>query len=112
MTVPVAIFNIVNFKVLETISATKFTFTFLIALSLVGLGALTKTKKRSYVWTLVIGVMLTILGEAATQIGYSLLIIGGCMLVDNFIITPIAKIYKVRWYNELGRTITYTQSID
>jgi hypothetical protein len=110
--VPVAIYNLVNYKAFENISAIKLTFTGLITLSMIGLAALTKMKKKTGVWVFVIGAILAILGEISGQIGYSLLMIGGSMLLDQFVFSKIAKIYKVRWYNETGRQITYTSSID
>lgn len=110
--VPVAIYNIVHYKAFENISATKLTFSFLITLGMIGLAALTKMKKKTGVWVFVIGVILAILGEISEQIGYSLLMIGGSMLLDQFIFSKIAKIYKVRWYNETGRQVTYTSSVD
>ncbi len=112
MVLPVAVYNIVNYKVFENISAMKFTFTFLITFSMIGLAALTKMEKKTSIWLFVVGVILSILGEASIQIGYSLLMIGGSMLLDQFIFSKIVRHYKVRWYNETGRKITYTSSID
>lgn len=112
MIVPVLIYNLCNWNAFVDITATKFTFTFLIALSMLGLAALTKTKKKTFVWLMVIGVMLAIFGTAGVQIGCSLLIIGSSMIIDQFVLNKLALKYKEAWYNESGRTITYTRNIE
>ena len=111
MTLPVLIYNIFNFGIFEQISATKMSFTFLIGISMVGLAALTKMKKKTGVWLFVIGVSLAIMGEASVQIGYSLLMIGGSMLLDQFVFNKLALKYKEAWYGEQGKQISYTREL-
>ena len=110
--VPVIVYNAVNWRAFERVSAMKFTFSFLIAMSMIGLAALTKRKERSGVMMLSVGVILAIMGEVATQIGYSLLMIGGAMILDQLLWKPLAFKYKEVYYAGTGRQITYTKSIE
>lgn len=111
MILPVLLYNIINWKAFQDISAIKFAFSFLIALSMIGLAALTKMKNKSGVWLLAVGCILAFMSELALQIGYSMLIIGGCSLFDNLIIRPITLKYKEEYYAQSGKTITYTREL-
>lgn len=110
--VPVIVYNAVNWKAFQPVSAIKFTFSFLIAMSMIGLAALTKMKKKTGVMMLSIGVILGIMGEVATQIGWSLVIIATAMILDQLLLKPLAFKYKEVYYAGTGRQITYTKHIE
>lgn len=112
MILPVLIFNCVNYQILTKISGVRLAFSTMIGFSMLGVAILTKMKSRGGWFTLLIGILLVIMGEASTQIGYSLLFIGGGIVVDMILWKPLALHYKGVWYAETGRTITYTRSID
>mgnify|MGYP001552016393 FL=1 len=86
MLVPVITYNAVNYHIFEQVSATKMTFTFLIAMTMYAIALLTKIKQRAGWYMLLIGIALALIGEVSTQLGYSLLILGGSMTFDNLVL--------------------------
>lgn len=109
--VPVIIYNAINHDAFKHISVTKYTFTFLVALSMIGLAALVKMKDKTSIWLVAIGCVLAIMGDMAIQIGWSLLMIGGSMLVDVIILNPLRLKFKEEYYVATGKSITYTREI-
>ena len=112
MLVPVIRYNAVNYHIFEQVSATKMTFTSLIALSMIAIALLTKMKQKAGWYMLLIGIVLAIIGEVSTQIGYSLLMIGGSMTLDNLVLKKIALHFKEVWYESIGKQEIHTRSID
>lgn len=112
MVVPVLVYNTVNYQIFEQVSATKLTFTCLIALSMIAIALLTKMKQRTGWYMLLAGIVLAIIGEASTQIGYSLLMIGGSMTLDNLVLKKIALHFKEVWYESIGKQVIHTRNFD
>lgn len=112
MVVPVLVYNAVNYQIFEQVSATKLTFTFLIALSMIAIALLTKMKQRTGWYMLLAGIVLAVIGEASTQIGYSLLMIGGSMTLDNLVLKKIALHFKEIWYESIGKQVIHTRNFD
>ena len=112
MLVPVITYNAVNYNIFEQVSATKMTFTFLIAMTMIAIALLTKMKQRAWWYMLLIGIILAIIGEASTQIGYSLLMIGGSMTLDNLVLKKIALHFKEVWYESIGKQVIHTRNFD
>ena len=112
MVVPVLVYNAVNYQIFEQFSATKLTFTSLIALSMIAIALLTKMKQKTGWYMLLAGIVLTIIGEASTQIGYSLLMIGGSMTLDNLVLKKIALHFKEVWYESIGKQVIHTRNFD
>lgn len=111
MLLPVTLFNALNADAFYEISVLQFTFTFLLAGSMIGIAALTKLD-ASIIWVLVIGMLLAIMGEVAVQVGWSLVMIGLAMVIDKAIWSKLVKHYKGVYYEGTGRQITYTRSVD
>lgn len=112
MVVPVLVYNAVNYQIFEQVSAVKMTFTFLIAMTMIAIALLTKMKQRAGWYMLLIGIILAVMGEASTQIGYSLLMIGGSMTLDNLVLKKIALYYKEVWYESIGKQVIHTRNFD
>lgn len=112
MVVPVLVYNAVNYQIFEQVSGTKLTFTCLIALSMIAIALLTKMKQKTGWYMLLAGIVLAIIGEASTQIGYSLLMIGGSMTLDNLVLKKIALHFKEVWYESIGKQVIHTRNFD
>lgn len=112
MLVPVITYNAVNYHIFEQVSATKITFTFLIAMTMIAIALLTKMKQRAGWYMLLIGIILAVIGEVSTQIGYSLLMIGGSMTLDNLVLKKIALHFKEVWYESIGKQVVHTRNFD
>ena len=112
MVVPVLVYNAVNYQIFEQVSATKLTFTFLIAFTMIAIALLTKMKQKTGWYMLLAGIVLAVIGEASTQIGYSLLMIGGSMTLDNLVLKKIALHFKEVWYESIGKPVIHTRNFD
>lgn len=110
--VPVLTYNAVNYDIFTQMSAMKLTFSAMLGFALIGIALLTKIKSKTGIYVIFIGALLVVMGEAAVQIGWSLLLIGGGILFDRMIWSKLALNYKVKWYVETGRKVVYTQSVE
>ena len=111
MVVPVLVYNAVNYKIFTEVSAIKLTFTFLIAMTMIAIALLVKMKQKAGWYMLLVGIVLSIMGEASVQIGWSLLMIGGSMTIDNLLLKRIALHYKEVWYESIGRRVVHTREL-
>ena len=66
MVVPVLVYNAVNYQIFEQVSATKLTFTVLIAFTMIAIALLTKMKQKTGWYMLLAGIVLASIGEAST----------------------------------------------
>lgn len=114
--VPVIIYNAVNYKAFQNITTTKWTFSFMVAICMFLTAMFAKTKKdkntsTSGPWLLAIGAILAITGEMATQIGFSMLFIGGGLLLDTFLFHPIAMKFKEGYLKASGEEVVHVKSL-
>lgn len=109
---PVLIYNAIEWEAFKEISAYKLSFTFVVAACAVMVAVMTKMKHKGWLLFIITGLLLVVLGELGTQLGWSILIIGGSLIIETFAIRPFALKYKILWYKEQGRDVTFTKTID
>lgn len=114
--VPAIIYNAVNYEAFQNITTTKWTFSFMVAICMFLIAMFAKTKKDTNMstsgpWLLAIGAILAIMGEIATQIGFSMLFIGGGLLLDALLFHPIAMRFKERYLEASGEKVVHVKSL-
>lgn len=114
--VPAIIYNAVNYKAFQNITTTKWTFSFMVAICMFLIAVFAKTKgdknrSTSGPWLLAIGAILAITGEIATQIGFSMLFIGGGLLLDALLFHPIAMRFKEGYLEASGEKVVHVKSL-
>lgn len=117
MLIPVVVYNAVNWKAFENVTVMKFTFSFLIGISMALLAILMKTKKdkrinTSGAWLLAIGAILTIMSEIALQVGVSMLLIGGGLILDMLLFHPLAMKYREIALKGQGEQVVHVSKRD
>lgn len=111
LTAPNIIYLCCNFDILKEANAIALTMTALITLSIVGLGALTHLKANGGIWVALIGVFILSLSNIAYIAGFALLIEGGGIAIDGYVIKPLIKKEKVEELKRNGESVTYTTEI-
>lgn len=86
----------------------KFTAVGLIALVMICIAILTKTKNKGNWYILFIGLILLLLNGITEQIGISLICIGVSMTLDMILFNRLAKHYKEIWYESRGKQVVHT----
>lgn len=111
LTAPNIIYLCCNFDILKEANAIALTMTALITLSIVGLGALTHLKANGGIWVALIGVFILSLSNIAYIAGFALLIEGGGIAIDGYVIKPLITRTKIKELEDNGRQVTYTREI-
>lgn len=111
LTLPNSIFLATNFDILKEANAVALTMTALLILSIVGLGALTHIKASGGVWVVLIGIFILALSNIAWVAGVALIIEGGGISIDNFVLKPLITKAKVEELKENGESVTYTTDV-
>lgn len=111
LTVPNLTYLGLNFDILKEANAISLTMTALLILAVVGVGALAHIKTNAGVWASLIGVFVLSLSNIAFIAGIALIIEGGGLAIDGYIIKPLIEKQKIRELEENGNTVTYTKEI-
>lgn len=111
MIAPVLIYNAVNWEMFTNISTTKLSFSFILGATAVVLSVLTKLKKPTWVWLIVIGAIMIVLGNIGLQLGWSILMIGASLCLDTMLLKPLATKYKTAYLKEKGETVVYNKEV-
>lgn len=109
--VPIIVYNALNYDVFTQVNGMKLTTSGLILAGFLGFAALTKLKNKSGAFTILAAVLMLVLQELFVQIAWNLLIIGINLVLQQIVFKPLQILFKERWYNETGRTVTYTRTI-
>lgn len=111
LTAPNLIYLLCNVQVLREANAIALTMTALLVLSIVGLGALAHFKANAGVWVTLIGIFILSLSNIAYVAGIALIIEGGGLAIDGYIIKPQITKIKIKELEASGKQITYTRDI-
>lgn len=111
MIAPVLIYNAVNWEMFTNISTTKLSFSFVLGATAIVLSVLTKLKKPTWVWLVVIGAIMIVMANIGMQLGCSLVIIGAAMCLDSLLLKPLATKYKLAYLKECGETVIYSKEV-
>lgn len=111
LTAPNLIYLGCNFDILKEANAVALTMTAMLVLSIVGLGALAHIKANAGIWVMLIGVFILALSNIAYIAGMALIIEGGGIATDNYILKPAIQKSKVEELKKHGEQVTYTATI-
>lgn len=111
LTVPNIIYLSCNFNILREANAIALTMTAMLVLSIVGLGALAHFKANSGIWVTLIGVFILSLSNIAWVAGIALIIEGGGLAIDGYLIKPLITKTKIEELEGNGKQVTYTREI-
>lgn len=111
LTAPNIIYLGCNFNILREANAIALTMTAMLVLSIVGLGALAHFKANSGIWVTLIGVFILSLSNIAWVAGIALVIEGGGLAVDGYVIKPLITKTKIKELEDNGKQVTYTREI-
>ena len=100
-----------NFDILKEANAVALTMTALLVLSIVGLGALAHFKANGGIWVTLIGIFILSLSNIAYVAGFALIIEGGGLAIDGYILKPMITKAKVEELKQNGESVTYTTQI-
>lgn len=100
-----------NASVLKEANAIALTMTAMLTLSIVGLGALAHFKPNTGVWITLIGVFILALSNISYIAGTALIIEGGALAVDGYVLKPLILKAKTEELERDGKTVTYTREI-
>lgn len=100
-----------NFNVLREANVVALSMTSMLILSIVGMGALTHIKANAGVWACLIGIFILSLSNIAYIAGVALLIEGGGLAIDGYVIKPQIIKEKTKEIEANGGTVTYTREI-
>lgn len=100
-----------NFNVLREANVVALSMTSMLILSIVGMGALTHIKANAGVWACLIGIFILALSNVAYIAGTALLIEGGGLAIDGYVIKPEIIKEKTKEIEANGGTVTYTREI-
>lgn len=111
LTAPNIIYLSCNFNILREANAIALTMTALLVLSIVGLGALAHFKANSGIWVTLIGVFILSLSNIAWVAGIALIIEGGGLAIDGYVLKPLITKTKIKELEDNGKQVTYTREI-
>lgn len=111
LTAPNLIYLGCNFDILKEANTVALTMTALLILAIVGLGALAHFKANSGIWVTLIGIFILSLSNIAYIAGFALIIEGGGLAIDGYVLKPIIKKAKVEELKQNGESVTYTTEV-
>lgn len=111
LTAPNIIYLSCNFNILREANAIALTMTAMLVLSIVGLGALAHFKANSGIWVTLIGVFILSLSNIAWVAGIALIIEGGGLAIDGYVLKPLITKIKIKELEDSGKQVTYTREI-
>lgn len=111
LSIPNLVYLGCNFDVLKEANAVALSMTAMLVLAIVGLGALAHIKANAGVWVLLIGVFILALSNIAYIAGVALIIEGGGIAVDGYVLKPLIQKAKVEELKNNGEQITYTTTV-
>lgn len=111
LTAPNMIYLSCNFNILREANAVALTMTAMLVLSIVGLGALAHFKANSGIWVTLIGVFILSLSNIAWVAGTALIIEGGGLAIDGYVLKPLITKTKIEELEDNGQQVTYTREI-
>ena len=111
LTAPNIIYLSCNFNILREANAIALTMTAMLVLSIVGLGALAHFKANSGIWVTLIGVFILSLSNIAWVAGIALIIEGGGLAIDGYVLKPLITKTKIKELEDNGKQVTYTREI-
>lgn len=111
LTAPNIIYMGCNFDILREANAIALTMTAMLVLSIVGLGALAHFKANSGIWVTLIGVFILSLSNIAWVAGTALIIEGGGLAIDGYVLKPLITETKIKELEDNGKQVTYTKEI-
>ena len=111
LTAPNIIYLSCNFNILREANAIALTMTAMLVLSIVGLGALAHFKANSGIWVTLIGVFILSLSNIAWVAGIALIIEGGGLAIDGYVLKPLITKTKIEELEDNGKQVTYTREI-
>lgn len=111
LTAPNIIYLSCNFNILRDANAIALTMTAMLVLSIVGLGALAHFKANSGIWVTLIGVFILALSNIAWVAGTALIIEGGGLAIDGYVLKPLISKTKIKELEDNGKQVTYTREI-
>ena len=111
LTAPNIIYLSCNFNILREANAIALTKTAMLVLSIVGLGALAHFKANSGIWVTLIGVFILSLSNIAWVAGIALIIEGGGLAIDGYVLKPLITKTKIKELEDNGKQVTYTREI-
>lgn len=100
-----------NFNILREANVIALSMTAMLILSIVGMGALAHIKANAGVWACLIGIFILSLSNIAYIAGVALLIEGGGLAIDGYILKPQIIKEKTKEIEKNGGTVTYTREI-
>lgn len=100
-----------NFDILKEANAVALTMTALLVLAIVGLGALAHFKANGGIWVTLIGIFILSLSNIAYVAGFALIIEGGGLAIDGYVLKPMIKKAKVEELKQNGESVTYTTQV-
>lgn len=101
----------VNFEILKEANAIALTMSALLILAVVGVGVLAHMKVNSGVWALLIGIFVLSLSNIAYIAGFALIIEGGGLALDGYLLKPMIEKQKIKELKEKGENVTYTTKV-
>lgn len=111
LTAPNLVYLGCNFEVLRDANIVALSLTAMLILSIVGVGALTHIKANGGVWVTLIGVFILALSNISYIAGYALIIEGGGIAIDGYVLKPLILKTKAEEIEKNGGTVTYTREI-
>lgn len=111
LTGPNALFLGLNSNLLKEANAIALTMTAMIVLAIIGLGTLASIKANTGVWVVMVGVFILALSNIAYIAGYALLIEGGALAIDGYVIRPMILKEKEEELLRNGKNVTYTREL-
>lgn len=111
LTAPNIIYLSCNFNILREANAIALTMTAMLVLCIVGLGALAHFKANSGIWVTLIGVFILSLSNIAWVAGIALIIEGGGLAIDGYVLKPLITKTKIEELEGNGKQVTYTREI-
>lgn len=111
LSVPNLIYLGVNFEILKEANAIALTMSALLILAVVGVGVLAHMKVNGGVWALLIGIFVLSLSNIAYIAGFALIIEGGGLALDGYLLKPMIEKQKIKELKEKGENVTYTTKV-
>lgn len=111
LTAPNLIYLGCNFDILKEANTVALTMTALLILAIVGLGALAHFKANGGIWVTLIGIFILSLSNIAYIAGFALIIEGGGLAIDGYVLKPMIKKAKVEELKQNGESVTYTTEV-
>ena len=111
LTAPNLIYLGCNFEILKEANTVALTMTALLVLAIVGLGALAHFKANGGIWVTLIGIFILSLSNIAYIAGFALIIEGGGLAIDGYVLKPMIKKAKVEELKQNGESVTYTTEV-